>query len=242
MSNAVDKLLFIARGEIGVKEFPASSNNTKYGKWYGWNGVPWCGIFVSYCYYRSGSPLPPIQSSLGFAYCPFAVKYYKREHRYYQTPEPGDMMFFDWGKDGVVDHVGIVESVAGNIITTIEGNTGNSSENNGGQVMRRQRQLGAKYVHGFARPELKTVKTAVTASDKIKIPYPNQHYFLTSPWMRDNWVKTIQTALVSNAYKLDTDGIFGPDTARAVTGFQLQKGLEPDGIVGRHTWNALFKE
>lgn len=36
------------------------------------------------------------------------------------------------------------------------------------------------------------------------------------------------------------DGKFGPNTERAVRGFQGEKGLTPDGIVGRMTWGALL--
>eukprot|EP00833_Pecoramyces_ruminatium_P007862 jgi/Orpsp1_1/1181894/evm.model.c7180000079044.1 len=35
------------------------------------------------------------------------------------------------------------------------------------------------------------------------------------------------------------DGIFGPDTEKAVIAFQKKKGLDPDGIVGKKTWAAL---
>ncbi len=35
-------------------------------------------------------------------------------------------------------------------------------------------------------------------------------------------------------------GVFGPKTEDAVKGFQRQKGLKDDGIVGAKTWGALF--
>ncbi len=38
------------------------------------------------------------------------------------------------------------------------------------------------------------------------------------------------------------DGIFGPGTKEAVTAFQTQAGLTPDGIVGQSTWNRLYSE
>jgi hypothetical protein len=38
------------------------------------------------------------------------------------------------------------------------------------------------------------------------------------------------------------DGIFGPQTERAVMSFQSDKGLSIDGIVGNETWKALFAE
>lgn len=51
------------------------------------------------------------------------------------TPSAGDFIFFDWNKDGQVDHVGIVVNVANGRVNTIEGNTSN-------MVARRSYQLG----------------------------------------------------------------------------------------------------
>ncbi len=39
--------------------------------------------------------------------------------------------------------------------------------------------------------------------------------------------------------EIDADNIFGPATKRAVTAFQRYYGLNPDGIVGRDTWNKI---
>src|SRR5262245_57358583 len=36
--------------QLGAKESPSGSNLTKYGDWYGENGVPWCAIFCTWCY------------------------------------------------------------------------------------------------------------------------------------------------------------------------------------------------
>lgn len=38
------------------------------------------------------------------------------------------------------------------------------------------------------------------------------------------------------------DGTFGPATREAVTAFQQQAGLTPDGVVGSATWNRLYEE
>src|SRR5699024_2539184 len=37
-------------------------------------------------------------------------------------PKAGDIVVFDWQKNGWADHIGFVEAVNGNTITTIEGN------------------------------------------------------------------------------------------------------------------------
>lgn len=134
-------VLAIAISELGYKESPAGSNRTKFGEWYGMNGQPWCGIFVSYCFHKAGMPLQ-IGTTKGFAYCPYGVEWFKKQGRFYQTPQVGDVVFFDFGgNDGIPDHTGIVEKVnPDGTITTIEGNTGTASQCNGGEVMRRVRK------------------------------------------------------------------------------------------------------
>ena len=56
---------------------------------------------------------------------------------------------------------------------------------------------------------------------------------------RSEDVLTLQTKLNQFGYNLYTDGIFGSGTLGAVIDFQASHGLEPDGIVGRRTWDAL---
>lgn len=52
---------------------------------------------------------------------------------------------------------------------------------------------------------------------------------------KGNAVAEIQRQLGVSA-----DGIFGPQTQAAVTGFQASNGLDVDGIVGPATWTTLF--
>jgi len=49
-------------------------------------------------------------------------------------PQVGDIVFYDWGGDGVSDHVGIVEKVnSDGSIVAIEGNTSDGfGDSNGG--------------------------------------------------------------------------------------------------------------
>lgn len=56
--------------------------------------------------------------------------------------KPGDIVFFDFsGRRKKTEHVGIVVGVVGNTILTIEGNTGNGNDANGGAVMKRRRDV-----------------------------------------------------------------------------------------------------
>lgn len=54
------------------------------------------------------------------------------------------------------------------------------------------------------------------------------------------YVVLLQQALSARGYKLDQDGIFGPDTDRKVRAFQRDQMLIVDGIVGPKTWYTLF--
>lgn len=111
MSTA-ENVLRIARNEIGYQV--NSGNPSKYGLWYGELGfatAPYCAMFVSWCFDKAGMPLPPIQNKKGFAYCPYGVRYFKKAKKFYRSPQIGDIVFFDWGRDRISDHVGIVEQV-----------------------------------------------------------------------------------------------------------------------------------
>lgn len=103
-----------------------------YWSWYGFGGrVEWCACFVSWCanecgYIEDGS-VPK------FAYCPWGVQWFKDAGRWQDrgyAPQPGDIVFFDWGNDGTSDHVGIVESCDGSTVFTIEGNSDDACQRN----------------------------------------------------------------------------------------------------------------
>lgn len=53
-------------------------------------------------------------------------------------------------------------------------------------------------------------------------------------------VNRLQGLLTANGYKTSIDGIFGPQTERALRSFQANHAKPVDGIAGPITWNALL--
>lgn len=145
----MNAIVAIATKEIGVEETPKNTNKTKYGKWFGLDGVAWCGIFVSWLYAMAEKPLPKIGFLKGFAGCQTAVAFFEKKGWVTNNPVAGDIVFFDWNGDGRYDHTGIfVKKIDSKTFETIEGNTSLTNQSNGGVVMRRIRnKKNALFVH-----------------------------------------------------------------------------------------------
>ena len=145
-------VLDVARSQLGTKESPPESNRVRYNTWYYGREVsgaayPWCMAFVQWCCAEAGAPLPFKTASCG------ALLRWYREHQpecVVKEPKPGDIVIFDFPGGAATDHTGIFESAANGMVTTIDGNTGTTSEANGGAVMRRTRS--AKLVAAYIRP------------------------------------------------------------------------------------------
>lgn len=127
--------------QIGYKESPSSSNANMFGAWYGMNYEPWCAMFVTWCFETSGGS-PSFVKGQRYAYCPYVVADAVEGRNGLSrtsSPKPGDLVVYDWSRDGMYDHIGIFESGSASSFQAIEGNTSTSNNSNGGQVMRRSR-------------------------------------------------------------------------------------------------------
>ena len=144
-----EKIIEVASKEVGYTESPVNSNKTKFGKWFGFNGVAWCGMFVSWVYSMAGCALGNIGFANGFAGCQTAVAHFIATNQVTINPVPGDIVFFDWNGDGRYDHTGIfLRGIDKQNFKTIEGNTSLSNQSNGGCVMLRTRNYKvAIFVH-----------------------------------------------------------------------------------------------
>ena len=147
-----EKILEIARSQIGTKESPANSDNVKYNTAYYGREVsgkyPWCAVFVWWVFREAGAP-ELYYGGGETAYCPTLMSFHKKQA--VTDYRPGDIVFFNFSGRSSAGHVGICESWDGTYITTIDGNTGSASEDNGGAVLRRRRHK--KFIVGAYRPE-----------------------------------------------------------------------------------------
>lgn len=152
MAKAED-VLKIARAEVGNRD--NGNNKVKYNtEYYGreveGGAYPWCCVFVWWVFKHAKA------SILFFNGKKCASCTTTRNTMIAQKvdkPQAGDLVFFNFigGRDKV-EHIGIVESVnADGSITTIEGNTSEGNNSNGGFVMRRIRK--GSYIDSYIRPQ-----------------------------------------------------------------------------------------
>lgn len=146
-----------ALAEVGTKEGP-KNNETKYGKFTKHDLQPWCGSFVMWCAHQVKAKIPNV------VWTPGGVESFKGIGQWSNAesaiPKPGDIVFFDFPGGDKTDHVGIVvkDNLDGTV-TTVEGNTSDTNQSNGGAVMKKVRAYKKSnrkklpvYISGFGRP------------------------------------------------------------------------------------------
>ena len=141
------RLIQIALAEVGTAE--TGNNETKYGKHMKADKLPWCGSFLNWCADQAGVKVPNVVSTK------VGAEAFKKNKQWHETPKIGDLVFFDFIIDDktTINHIGLVIRVSDKQIVTIEGNTGDSDQRNGGEVMVKSRTLGAhSFVVGYGRP------------------------------------------------------------------------------------------
>lgn len=169
MPKAED-ILRIASGEVGTTEYPPNSNNVEYNTAFYGHAVrdgspkstdkyPWCCAFVWWVFSQFSPCLVKKTAS-----CMTLGQWFKDNGKWSSTPQPGDVVFFKFDTNNRwTNHVGIVKSVRGNEIETIEGNTSVNSNDNGGAVMIRKR---SSNIVGYGRPAYDTASKPVLRPPK----------------------------------------------------------------------------
>lgn len=148
--DAAESYLGATTGDSTHKEI-IDGYNSYYPKSYTMTYLdPWCDAFLSFifiklnCVSLLGGVSASVQEHIG---------YFKNRGIWIGldnvTPQPGDIICFDWHNDeNPFDHIGIVKTVSGTTITTVEGNSGDP-----GQVANRTYQIDDYDIYGYARPQ-----------------------------------------------------------------------------------------
>lgn len=130
--NNSRKVIEIAKKEIGVRETAHNSSPriNQYLICVGFKkAAPWCSAFCSWCFREAGLAAPRTAWSPGLFPAGRTVK----------AAKPGLVMGIYFPSLQRIGHCGIVESVRGSIVLSIEGNTNVAGSREGDAVMRKAR-------------------------------------------------------------------------------------------------------
>lgn len=263
--SAVDRLLAVARAEIGYTEkatpaqlddklLNAGSNNyTKYArdfdtKWPDFfngrkNGYAWCDVFVDWCHVqafgveKARELLCQPKKSYG-AGVNYSRDYFKDKGRLHDKPRLGAQVFFGTKHTGIVSYV----SADGKSFRSIEGNTNPASGvvANGGMVCEKSYTVQSGYTFGWQDWAL--------VEDKEDEPMASNTFSVTLPLMRQGdkgpAVRAAMLLLKDQGYYSGIiwarDNEFGPKMYKAVVALQKAHGLAQDGVIGHDTMTALL--
>lgn len=238
MSQA-DKLLSIARAEIGVVEDPIGSNKTKYGVMYGRNGVEWCVIFAWCCFFLAGlSHL--FYDGMKTASSTTLMNWARSKGQFVTGGyQKGDVFCYQFDADDKAEHVGIYtgEKDARGRYMVIEGNHDNRVE----LVARTDSVL-----WGAFRPAYEVETDTVSDPDTPEV-HKEEPATLNLPNVaygdQSEVVRAMQILLIGRGFPCGfcaADGEFGPDTRAALKRFQERRGLTVNAICGPATWKKLL--
>ena len=164
-------IIGVARTQVGYRE--TYDNNTKYGKWYGYNYYPWCAMFTSWCARQAEIPKSVIDNSSFAEPGEDCFNVIRKDGSSY-TPVPGDLFF-----TRSYSHTGLVFHVAGDYFYAIEGNTNNNGSDNGTHVMVLKRKISDYYFGTYnnsnvtapAAPTVRTEKNTYSAGQTIRVTW-----------------------------------------------------------------------
>lgn len=163
-----DRVIELARSQIGVTEYPPNSNNVIYNTFYYGHPVqdnvpkgskyPWCVTFIQWLYKSEPTLIMKTAS------CSTLLNWCKKNGMIVDKPQIGDLCFMKFDDDPryPAGHIGIVDKAKGaKDVYNIEGNTSEKgSQDNGGAVLRKHRT--GKCIVAFARPKYSNAQGTLT--------------------------------------------------------------------------------
>ena len=200
---SAERVIATALAELGNTENPAGSNLTKYGEAYGWNGVPWCVIFLWWCFREAGEAMAFFNSGKT-ASCSKLVELYQAEGKWFtENFQPGDIAVMTFAANRAIQHCGLIVEIhwkpdaSLDYVVTVEGNTSpgmEGSQYNGGCVAKKRRY--SHNILGVCRP---------TYTEEIPMPKTDYEGHWAEQHIR--WELDIG---ISQGYP---DGSYKPDNA-----------------------------
>lgn len=189
---------------------------------------PWCHATQSAAAYKSGNQnvIP------NTCYCPTGVNWFKNKGRwvgrYYKNynPQPGNIIYYDWGGDGVSDHVGCIIERSETMLRVREGNYKDA-------LLDRWISMYSACIMGYGIP-------LWTATNNTTVPVAERNWLQKGD--SGEKVKDLQTKLIACGYDCGTygaDGDYGSATVAAVKKFQSAMGITVDGAAGEITLAKL---
>lgn len=221
--------------QLELAEYPPGSNANWLTDWYGMGHVAWCAITVSRALIAAGFGTPDqidvpgvrATSAKGWAYCPYVEDDFAAAARWHDagevTPEPGDLVLYDWDGDAWPDHVGMLKALDDDgSLWVYEGNTD--------EGVLRLKHRSMTYVLGFARPPWTpaTPPPPPQEADVSKIAYPLEVHAgetrkFPVPAIAEGFAWTKGAVTFASAGVEVLRAVVGP-TERAIA------GLAPDGV------------
>ena len=249
VNEAKNKVIQTAESEVGYREGENNWNkyaaeldplNITYGNK---QNLPWCGEWVLWVFYKCFGRKKALEmlcspDPSGIPLCSAGAQYFKDANRWFSSPNKGDVIFFYSG--GAINHTGIVVSVSGGVVYTVEGNSSD-------MVARRAYATGSSSIAGYGRPKWEVVAADSPKEDNSDATTAPKQDGIQLPVLRKGdtgeVVRAAQFLLNGRGASCGVwgaDGDFGNATQAAVLAFQRRNGLEADGIVGQKTWAKLL--
>lgn len=213
------------------------------------NGYAWCDVFVDWCFvtaYGMAAALaltfqPTKAANNCGAGCKYSRQYYQNNGRLFDTPQPGDQIFFYSSDKTTISHTGLVYAVDKTYVYTVEGNTSSASGvvANGGAVNKKKYRLNYDRLAGYGRPAY-DVEYKADSTPATKYTLGSRTLKVTSPYMKGDDVTELQTRLNALGFDCGTvDGEYGKNTEQGVRAFQTAAKIEVDGKFGAESFAAL---
>lgn len=143
MHDELEKTIALALTQVGTTSLnnKVKYNTEYYGKEVSSAKNPWCCVMLWWIFQRTNKYL--FYGGKKTSSCVTLLDYYRKndKERVGRIPQRGCIVFMDFNDNKLPDHVGICVDVnlKANTCTTVEGNTGITSQNNGGCVMQKIR-------------------------------------------------------------------------------------------------------